>query len=59
MTYREALKQYDDMLDECYPDCKIGPYTYTISRAMKDVDQTAYRCGFDDWLDAEDITIDD
>ncbi len=52
-TDRELHEMYDDFLDDCYGDVKIGGYEYSTSKAMKEVDPIAYRCGFNDWLDSE------
>jgi hypothetical protein len=49
----ELHQMYDEMLDEIYPECKIGNMDYSTSRVMKDVDPTAYKVGFSDWLDNE------
>lgn len=54
----EAHKMYDDMLDDCYPETDCAGMKYQTSRALKELDETAYRCGFVDWCDAEDITTD-
>ena len=48
-TEHEAHELYDEMLDECHEDVKICGMTYTTSRALKDVDPIAYRCGFNDF----------
>jgi len=61
MTYTyieesEAYQQYDDMLDECYPD-QVG--NILASRILKELDPIAYSCGFDDWLDGMELTIDE
>jgi hypothetical protein len=53
LTDYELHQMYDDMLDEIYSDCKIANMDYSTSRALKDVDPTAYRVGFVDWLDSE------
>lgn len=53
LTDYELHQRYDDMLDEVYGEAKIGGYEYSTSKAMKEVDPTAYRCGFSDWLDSE------
>lgn len=50
---RDLERMYDDMLDEVYPDCQIAGLTYSTSHALKELDPTAYRCGFNDWLDGE------
>ena len=49
ITEHEAHEMYDEMLDECNEDVKICGMTYTTSRALKDVDPIAYRCGFSDY----------
>lgn len=45
--------QYDAMLDECHEEIRIGTLSYFPSTTLKAVDPTAYRCGFNDWLDGE------
>jgi len=59
MSEYEALKQYDEMLDELYGEIKICGYEYSASNALKEVDPIAYRCGFNDFCDAENIEIED
>lgn len=44
---------YDDMLDEVYGTVSIAGYQYSASRSLREIDPIAYRCGFNDWLDAE------
>lgn len=46
-------RMYEEMLDECYGTVTIAGLDYATSSALKDVDPAAYRCGFEDWLDAE------
>ncbi len=53
LSDRELHEKYNDFLDEAYPACIIATYTYSTSDALKEVDPTAYRCGFNDWLDGE------
>jgi hypothetical protein len=53
LTERELYERYNDMLDDIYPDLTIADYSYNTSRALKLIDETAYRCGFNDWLDSE------
>ena len=55
----EAHDQYDQMLDECYGETKIAGYSYQTSRVLKIADPIAYRCGFSDWLDSENLTTDE
>ena len=68
-TYGQA---YDEMIDECTEGCSLCS-SYGASRILKEMDPTAYRCGFVDWsasleedcsecgtsLDAPDIDEDD
>lgn len=53
LSDRELEQRYCDMLDEIYSDCKIAGYDYLTSRALREVDPTAYRCGFADWVSSE------
>jgi hypothetical protein len=58
MNEHAALSQYDDFLDEVYPMINICGYEYSPSRSLKEIDETAYRCGFNDWCDSEGIEVD-
>lgn len=53
LTDQDLESRYDDMLDEAYPDLTIAGLSYSTSNALKEIDPTAYRCGFNDWLDSE------
>ena len=55
----KALEQYDEMLDECYGEIKLGGLTFSSSRVLKKMDPVAYRCWFNDWADSENITTDE
>ena len=46
-------ERYRAMLDDCHGEVDICGYKYQASRALKEVDETAYRCGFVDWIDRE------
>ena len=46
-------ERYDEMLDECYEPVTVTGMEYQTSRALRELDPIAYRCGFNDWLDAE------
>jgi hypothetical protein len=55
----EALEQYDEMLDECYEEVRLGGLTFSPSRVLKKMDPVAYRCWFNDWMDSQDLTTDE
>ncbi len=51
----DADKSYDEMLDECYSFKSVGgPFEYmSASTVLREVDPTAYRCGFSDYVDSQ------
>ena len=49
----ELQAQYDELLDDVYGDVSIAGYSYNTSRTLYEIDPTAYRTGFLDWLDSE------
>lgn len=51
-TESELMDLYDASLDEM-GDVEIGGFKYGAAYTLKEVDPTAYRTGFSDWLDAE------
>lgn len=53
LSETELDDRYDAFLDEAYPSLQIAGIDYLTSRALREVDPTAYRCGFNDWLDSE------
>jgi hypothetical protein len=55
----EALEMYDAMLDEVYGMVEVAGMHYDTSNLLKNNDEIAYRCGFNDWCDAENITTDE
>jgi len=52
LNERQLEEMYNEMLDDVYGDIEICGYHYPASKALFDVDPTAYRCGFNDWLDS-------
>jgi hypothetical protein len=50
-SYRE---EFDNALDECNEEVKIGGCTYSPSYVLKNIDETAYRCGLNDYVDGVD-----
>jgi len=53
LSDRDLHSLYDEYLDETYPDLEIAGLSYSTSRALAEIDPTAYNCGFNDWLDSE------
>lgn len=47
-------ERYDEMLDDVYGTVEIAGYTFDTSRALKELDPTAYRCGLVDFEDSEE-----
>ncbi len=58
ISERDARRLFDDLLDEQGP-IMIGTLRYDPSYVLKNVDEVAYRCGLNDWLDANDLTPDE
>lgn len=46
-------QEYRDFIDESN-EVKIMGMSYCASRVLEELDPTAYRCGFNDWLDSEE-----
>ena len=45
---------YNDMLDECTEGCAFCQ-SYGAARILQEMDPTAYRCGFSDWLQSDTL----
>lgn len=50
---------YDAMLDDCYEPVEICGYEYMPSVALYRCDETAYRCGYNDYCDSLYSDIED
>jgi hypothetical protein len=53
----DAYQRYDEMLDEIHESVKCGDLEWDMSRVLKEMDPTAYQCGFNDWLDSEGLEL--
>jgi hypothetical protein len=53
-----ALDRYREELDEFYP-VEIAGMSFCASRILEELDPIAFNCGFSDWLDANELTIDE
>ena len=52
---QDNFREFDDFLDDCYPEVKILNLEYSTSQVLKAVDEIAYNCAFNDYND-EKIT---
>lgn len=52
LTPLDTEELYADMLDDCYGECEIAGMTFSTSRALKELDPTAFRCGMVDYIDS-------
>lgn len=59
ISERELHEMYDESLNDCFDKVEIAGLVYETAFALSVVDPTAYRCGFADWLDANDIIEDE
>lgn len=48
----DLREQYEEMLDEIYPEIKIGTLTFSPSRVLRELDETAYRIGLSEYEDS-------
>jgi hypothetical protein len=58
MTETEAYKLYDEFLD-CEGPVQVAGFYFDASRILKELDPTAYDCGFADWVWDEDVEWDE
>ena len=52
-----ASEMYEEMLDDCEGPVELCGMTYSASHVLREVDPTAFRCGFNDYVDS--LTDDD
>lgn len=55
ISERELEELYDEMLDDLYPEVKVGGLTFSPSRIIKELDETAYRIGMQDYADDQEL----
>jgi len=48
----DLLEMYDDMLDDCHEEIRIGTLAFLPSRVLKETDPIAYRCSFLEYIDS-------
>ena len=49
----ELHERYDEDLDDVWGEARIAGMDYQTSSTLKEIDEVAYRTGFNDWLDNE------
>ena len=59
ITEDTALERYDDMLNDTQGPVEICYLIFDPAEILKKLDPIAYRCGFNDWLDAEGLELSD
>ena len=52
VNYILLKEWYDDMLDDCYPEVKVGGLMYAQSVALYRIDPIAYQVGMNDYESA-------
>lgn len=52
VNYILLKEWYDDMLDDCYPEVKVGGLMYAQSVALYRIDPIAYQVGLNDYESA-------
>ena len=48
----ECEDNYDYFIDDCYEEIEVMGMTFSPSYALKQLDEVAYRCGFNDYTDS-------
>ena len=56
--FDDYTDQYDDMLDDIHEPINLCGIEYQASRALRELDPTAYRCGLIDYMDGINIKPD-
>lgn len=60
LTEDEATERFDEMLDECYEELRIGELSWAPSIALEKLDPIAYRVYRSDFLsEFEELTEDE
>lgn len=49
--------QYNDMLDDCYGEVEVAGMLFSSRRILEELDNTAYRCGYNDYVDSIDLDM--
>ena len=52
LTPIDGEEMFEELLDDCYPEVKIGYLTFSPSQVMKELDPIAFKIGVDENLDS-------
>lgn len=52
-TDSEMEDRYQDTLDEIYGEVDIAGHSFSTGRALRELDEIAFREGFNNWIDSE------
>ena len=52
ITEDQAMDEYEDLLNDCYRRVEFGNLSYAPATVLREVDPTAFRCGFNDYVDS-------
>jgi hypothetical protein len=52
ITQAELIEMYEEMINECTEEMKIGHISFEASRVLKELDPIAYNCGLSDFYDS-------
>ena len=50
-TDDQLEEKFDENLDDSYGECEVAGMKFQTSSTLKELDETAYRTSFNDWLD--------
>lgn len=54
VDYDDLKNRYEETLREIYGDVNVCGMTMDAARLFREHDETAFRCGLNDWIDSED-----
>lgn len=57
-TVSESVDAYDQMLNETYDNLTIAGMYFDTSDALRELDPTAYKCGWIDYMDSLGVDTD-
>lgn len=55
--YHDIEEQYEEMLNDCYPEVDICGHKYAPGHALKMIDEVAFNVGCSEWSDDEFVEV--